>query len=230
MTDVTTPGEQVPGKTRPVSAGGTVRSLARVLLIDVGAPVAVFYLLHASGVGDVPALSASAVPPLLHAVVTAVRERRVEPIAVAVLVATVLSSLLALLGGGGPRELLARGAWLTAPFGLWMLASLWARRPMTFTVTRSLLAGRAAVMDRLWARDPRFRRAWRAITLVWGLTGLADSALRIAMAATLPVAVVPALDSALSTALIVVLQPPTWFFLWRSGRWNDLFGRPAHQE
>jgi hypothetical protein len=25
---------------------------------------------------------------------------------------------------------------------------------------------------------------------------------------------------------VLVLQPPTWFFLWRSGRWEDLFGRP----
>jgi hypothetical protein len=207
--------------------GRTSRALVRIMVLDVGAPVAVFYLLHALGVGDVPALLASAAPPLLNAGVTAVRERRVEPIGVAVLVATLLSALLTLVGSGGPRELLARGAWLTAPFGLWMLATLWARRPLTFTVTRSLLAGRAEVLDRLWTEDPRFRRAWRAITVVWGVVALADSATRIVMAATLPVALVPALDSALSIVVVVALQPPTWFFLWRSGRWADLFGLPV---
>jgi hypothetical protein len=46
------------------------------------------------------------------------------------------------------------------------------------------------------------------------------------MAATLPVALVPALDTALSIAVVVALQPPTWFFLWRSGCWADLFGPP----
>jgi hypothetical protein len=208
----------------------TGRALLRITALDVGAPMAVFYLLHALGVGDVPALLASAVPPLLNAAATAARERRVEPIALAVLVATLLSALLTVLGSGGPRELLARGAWLTAPFGLWTLATLWARRPMTFTVTRSLLAGRAEVMDRLWIGDARFRRAWRAITVVWGVVALADSAARIAMAATLPVALVPALDTALSTASVIALQPPTWFFLWRSGRWNDLFGRPGDRQ
>jgi hypothetical protein len=207
--------------------GRTARAMARTTVLDVGAPVAVFYLLHALGVADVPALLASAVPPLLNAGVTAVRERRVEPIAVAVLVATLLSALLALVGSGGPRELLARGAWLSAPFGLWTLATLWARRPVTFTVTRSLLAGRAEVLDRLWARDARFRRAWRAITVVWGVVALADSAARIVMAATLPVAVVPALDTALSIVVVVALQPPTWFFLWRSGCWAEVFGRPV---
>jgi hypothetical protein len=217
----------------PAAAGGprrTARALARVMVLDVGGPMAVFYLLHALGVGDVPALLASAGPALLNAAATAVRERRIEPIALAVVVATLLSALLTLVGSGGPRELLARGAWLTAPFGLWTLATLWARQPMTFTVTRSLLAGRAAVMDRLWTEDVRFRRAWRAITVVWGVTALADSAARIVMAATLPVALVPALDTALSTVIVVVLQPPTWFFLWRSGRWSDLFGRPGARQ
>jgi hypothetical protein len=56
---------------------------------------------------------------------------------------------------------------------------------------------------------------------------VADSAARIVMAATLPVALVPVLDSALSIAVVVALQPPTWFFLWRSGRWAEVFGRPV---
>lgn len=224
MPETTTSSEPAASGPRP---GRTAWGLARIVVLDVGGPVAVFYLLHALGVGDVPALLASAAPPLLNAVVTAVRERRVEPIALAVLVATLLSALLTLVGSGGPRELLARGAWLSAPFGLWTLATLGARRPVTFTVTRSLLAGRAEVLDRLWVQDARFRRAWRAITVVWGVVALADSAARIVMAATLPVALVPALDSALSIAVVVVLQPPTWFFLWRSGCWQEVFGRPV---
>jgi hypothetical protein len=198
-----------------------------MLIMDIAAPVALFYLLHALGVGDVPALVASAAPPLLNALVTAVRERRVEPLAVAVLVATAASLLVTVIGSGGPRELLARGAWLSAPFGLWTLATLFTRRPLCYEVTRSLLVGRAAVMDRLWDTDPRFRRAWRAITVVWGVGALADSVLRIVMSTTLPVAVVPALDSALSIVTVVVLQPPTWFFLHRSGTWNLLFPRPT---
>jgi hypothetical protein len=200
---------------------------ARTLSIDVAAPLAVFYLLHALGVPDVPALLASAVPPLVNAIVTAVRERRVEVIATAVLVVTLLSLVMSLLGSGGPRELLARGAWLTAPFGLWTLATASrriARRPLTFVVTREMLSGKAATLDGLWDTEPRFRRAWRHITIAWGITALADSAARIVMAATLPVAWVPALDTALTVVTIVALQPVTLFFLWRSGCWVALFG------
>lgn len=213
------------GESRAVTGTRSTPPLARTLTADVAAPLAVFYLLHALGVADVPALLASAVPPLLHAVYAATRERRADPIALLVLAATLLSLLVSLLGSGGPRELLARGAWLTAPFGLWTLASAWARRPLCFVVSRSLLASRGEVMDRLWDTDPRFRRAWRAITVVWGLAALLDSAARIVMAATLPVALVPALDTALTVATIVALQPLTWFFLARSGCWQLLFGR-----
>src|SRR4051812_49514851 len=88
-------------ETTAAPAGRTARALVRIMALDVGAPMAVFYLLHALGVGDVSALLASAVPPLLNAAATAARERRVEPIALGVLVATLLSALLAVLGRGG---------------------------------------------------------------------------------------------------------------------------------
>ncbi|MCO1654858.1 VC0807 family protein [Pseudonocardia humida] len=203
----------------------SVPPLVRTLALDVAAPLAVFYGLHAWGVGDVPALLASAVPPLLHAGYTGLRERRVDAIGVAVLAATLLSLLATLLGSGGPRELLARGVWLTAPFGLWTLASAFTRRPLCFTVSRSMMPGRVVVMDRLWETNARFRRAWRDITITWGAVSLTDSALRLVMAYTLPVAWVPALDTALTFVTIAALQPPTWFFLWRAGVWNELFGR-----
>jgi hypothetical protein len=207
-----------------------VPPLVRTLALDVAAPLAVFYGLHAAGVGDVPALLASAVPPLLHAGYSGLRERRADPIGLAVLAATLLSLLATLLGSGGPRELLARGVWLTAPFGLWTLASAFTRHPLCFAVSRSVMPGKVEVMDRLWATDARFRRAWRTITIIWGAVSLADSALRLVMAYTLPVAWVPVLDTALTFATIVALQPPTLFCLWRAGVWNELFARPRPVE
>ncbi|ROS39231.1 VC0807 family protein [Amycolatopsis thermoflava] len=197
----------------------------RSVVLDVAAPLALFYGLR-SATGDTTALVVSMTPPALNAVLTAVRQRRLDALAVAVLAGTALGAVAALLGGG-PRELLARGAWFSAPAGLWTLATLFRRQPLTFEVTRTLLPHRATLMDRLWATDGRFRAAWRAITICWGAAALADSALRIVMAYTLPVAVVPALDSVLTIVTIVVLQVPTHLLLRRSGHWRSLFGRPA---
>jgi hypothetical protein len=209
----------------PVTATNRSRSVlgaVRTLLADIAGPLALYYVLHACGVDDVVALVAGAIPPALSAAVTAVRSRRVEPVALLVLVVMALGVVAALIGGD-PRELLARGAWLTAPSGLWTLATLWRGRPICFTVTQAVLPHRAAVMDELWDADPRFRRAWRSITVVWGTVLLADSVLRVLMAYTLPVPSVPALDTALTIATIVVLQIPTHVFLRRSGCWDQLF-------
>jgi hypothetical protein len=60
------------------------RAALQTLLVDVAAPLVHYYGLHAAGVDDLTALAVGAA---LQAVVTATRERRVEPVAVAVLVA-----------------------------------------------------------------------------------------------------------------------------------------------
>lgn len=65
----------------------TVQPTAAIA-VDVAAPLALFYALRAHGVGDVPALVASAVPPAANIVVTAVRRRRVDALAIAVLAGT----------------------------------------------------------------------------------------------------------------------------------------------
>jgi len=215
----------VPNRHRPG------RRAVAILLVDIAAPVVLYYVLHARGVDDVVALAAGAVPPAVSTAVTAIRNRRIEPVALVVLV-TMALGLLASLVTGGPRELLVRGAWLSAPFGLWTLASLLRAKPICYLTTRALLAHRAEAMDERWETDPRFRRAWRAITVMWGVVMLADSGLRVLMAYTLPVPAVPVLDTALTVATLAVLQLPTHLLLHRSGAWDLLFrphlARSAH--
>ena len=91
--------------------------------------------------------------------------------------------------------------------------------------TRTLLPGRAAVMDELWATQPRFRTAWRQITVLWGIVLVIDAILRIVMATRLPVDLVPGLDAALTIGTMLLLQVPTNLLLLRSGHWHRLFGR-----
>jgi len=209
-----------------VTTSGNRRGHAglQTLLVDVAAPLALFYGLHAAGVDDLTALALGGAPPAIKTVVAVARGCRVEPVALAVLVVMTVG-LVASLITGDPRELLVRNALLSLPFGLWTLATLWLRRPLTFRVTQTLLPHRAALMDELWEGDPRFRRAWRSITVIWGGALLLDCVLRVLMAASLPVPAVPALDTALTLVTLVAMQVPTHVFLYRSGSWHLLFGR-----
>lgn len=151
-------GRDAPAVTTSGNRGGP--SGLQTLLVDVAAPLALFYGLHAAGVDDLTALVMGGAPPAIKTVVSVSRGCRVEPVALAVFVAMTVGTVASLITGD-PRELLMRNALLSLPFGLWTLASLWLRRPLTFRVTQTLFPHRAALMEELWVADPRFRRAWR---------------------------------------------------------------------
>lgn len=203
----------------------------RGLLLDIGAPLALFYGLHMVGASDTSALVISMIPPLASTVYGIARERKADAFGLLVLAAMVLS-LAASLIAGSPRELLVRNALITAPLGIWVLLTARRGTPMSYEVTRTLLPGRAALMDRLWSQRPRFRRAWRQITAMWGILGLVDAGLRIYFAATLSIAAVPAIDMVVTIVTVIALQVPTHLFILRSGCWLILFdrrGRAAYE-
>jgi hypothetical protein len=195
----------------------------RTVVLDIGGPTALYYVLHANGVSDVLALSIGAVPVVLGAGYQALRGRKPDVLGMVVL-ATMALGLLTAVISDGPRELLVRNAWLSLPSGVWTLLSLRSAQPLCFRVTRIVLPHKTALMDQLFATDRRFRVAFRKITVMWGVVLLLDCLLRIVMSYTLPVPAVPALDTALTVVTIVALQIPTHYFLWRSGSWQRLFG------
>jgi len=117
-----------------------------------------------------------------------------------------------------------------------MYLSLLASRPATFTVSRALLEGRRVFdpatrtwvrpvsqsWDDLWQRLPRFRRIWRICTVIWGTAILADAVIRVVMAYTLPIGLVPGLGGALWPVIFIVLQVATNVLFARSGFWRIL--------
>ena len=158
-------------------------------MFDIGAPIAVYYVLHGAGVSNLAALAAGGRAPGARRTLAAGRPapgrhgRR---------------------GGAGhdggvtgdladraqPRFLLARDGLITGIWGAWFLATLAARRPAAFLFARPLLEGRLVFAvtswDALWDAEPRFRRIWRVATVWWAAGLLADAVIRMVMAYTLP--------------------------------------------
>ncbi|MEU4519992.1 VC0807 family protein [Amycolatopsis sp. NPDC024027] len=195
------------------------------LLFDIAAPVGGYYLLRAFDVAPVWALTFSGLPPALRVLYLAVRRRRVDGIGVFVLLVVAFGLVTSLLTGDA-RLQLVRGAWFSVLFGIWMLVSLRVgHRPTTYKATLALLPGRADDLEARWADTPSFRRVWRVLTVVWGIGGLVHSGISIAMAYTLPVDVVPGLDTALSIASFVALQVITQVLLAREGTMNRMWAR-----
>jgi hypothetical protein len=203
------------------------RQLA-VLAFDIGAPVGLYYVLHAAGVPNLAALSITAVLPALSAGYELVVKRRVNPVAIVVL-ATVTVSIIGSLIAHNPRFLLARDGFLTGLWGCWFFATLGARKPAAFIFARPLMEGRKVFgtlsWDALWDTDASFRKIWRTSTVIWGGALLIDAAIRIAMAYSLPIDAVPALGGALWPVTFVAIQLVTNVYYHRAGLYRILGAR-----
>jgi intracellular septation protein A len=175
-----------------------------VLLRDVALPMALFYVLRSFDVDALWALLISALPPAIRTGYVAVRHRRIDPVSAFVLALLVVNGAVALISGD-PRLLLVRSAWFGLLFGGLMLASLVAgRRPFLFRAICTLQPARAGELEARWTANAGYQRVWRAVTLWWGLGSLLLGSVVVLMAYTLPVDVVPFLDTALTVGSLAL--------------------------
>ena len=205
-----------------MTVAGDPTPVSRVTLrlaVDFGLPLAIFYGLRAEGVETYEALVAGAVVSAAVAAVPLVRNRHLDGMA-AYMAIMMLGSVGISLLAGSTQFLLAREAVMTGVTGVWFIASVWARRPLVYLFSKPLLEGRLrwpSSWDQLWERSPRFRHMWRVSSVLWGIGSLADAALRVVMAYTLPADVVPALGTALYAGTSAVLIVITTVYYIASG-------------
>jgi hypothetical protein len=203
----------------------TGRAQLGLALLDIGAPIGLYYGLRGAGVSNLVALGAGALVPAVGVIVQLVTRRRLDGVG-GVVVISVLATIALSLVTDDTRFLLARDGFITALWGVWFLATLRARRPAAFRLARPLMEGRrpfgTASWEQLWTDEPGFRRIWRVSTGIWGAGLLVDAVLRILMSYTLPVAVVPGLGGALWPVTFIVLQVITNVYFARAGFWRIL--------
>jgi hypothetical protein len=160
------------------------------LVVDVAAPVLVYYALHALGAGDVLALTAGGVLSAANALVGVVRDRRVDKIALLVLFEFALSIVL-LFVTGDPRFLLLKPSLYIAIGGAYCLATAFAGRPLVYETARPFAtkgdAEREAAWERCWTASEPFRRELRLLTVLWGVGFLLEAVARAALVYSLPV-------------------------------------------
>ncbi|RPE27648.1 VC0807 family protein [Kitasatospora cineracea] len=209
-----------PSETPPRPSG---RRLLLGTVWDIAVPVALYYGLRAAGVGVFVALLAGAFLPALTTAVQWLRTRSLEGMA-GFVAGTMLLGVAAALVSGSPRFLLAKDGWLTGVAGLWFLISIRARRPLLFHGGRPLLEGRfrsdGTSWDVLWEREPAFRRIWRVSTAIWGVAMLLDAAVRVVMAYTLPMDLVPGFGALLWPVTLVLLQLVNGVYYEVAGLWR----------
>ncbi|GAA3622309.1 hypothetical protein GCM10022419_129950 [Nonomuraea rosea] len=180
-------------------------SITVTVLVDIALPIIVYYVLQGFGVAPALALCAGGAVSGIGVVIGVVRRRRVDAVALIVLVLFALGLLTSLLTGDG-RFVLVKDSLLTGVFGVAFLVSL-VGRPLVYFLLMPVLTAKNPASEPFWRQAWReglaFRHAMRILALGWGLGLLADSVVRVLIVYLLPVdvAVVPA------QVLLVVAVP-----------------------
>jgi hypothetical protein len=176
-----------------IPAGRRPDALAslRPLAIDVGVPLATFYVLHdAFGVSLWLSLALSSIPPAIRAVAGFAAERTANLLALLMLAVNLAGIVVSFLTGD-PRAMIAKDSLVSSVIAIAILASVAMRRPLMSAGLKPFMTkgnpGRTAAWDRLSATSGRFRRLELAFSTIWGLALLAECAARLAGAYTLPV-------------------------------------------
>ena len=179
------------------------------VLIDVLAPLALFYGLRAAGVDQLLALLAGAAIPVvtgLRALAAGQRIGGVRWFVLGAMAVTVAGSFIS----GSPRALLLRGVLVMTALGVFLLVTVWARRPFLYEAARTVFdEDKQRTWCRNWDDHPPFRRLLRLCSALWAAACLLDAALRAVIVLVLPVDAVPIAELALlvvTLAALVVVQ------------------------
>ncbi len=175
------------------------------VVIDVLAPLALFYGLPAMGVDQLLALLAGAAIPVVTGLrALAARERigGVRWFVLAAMAVTVAGSFIS----GSPRALLLRGVVLMAALGVFLLITVWARRPFLYEAARTVLdQDKQRTWSRNWDEHPPFRRLLRLCSALWAAACLLDATLRAVLVLELPVDAVPVAELVLLVVTLAAL-------------------------
>ncbi|GHF90218.1 hypothetical protein GCM10018790_79220 [Kitasatospora xanthocidica] len=190
-------GGAAPGERQKARAAK--RALVKSLVFELALPLGGFYLLHGLGMSQWAALLISGLLLVPWLVLGMVRSRRIEAMPAFTLLMVAVGALMSMVSGS-PRVLLVRDSWVFGALGIWVLGTLATRRPFMLTAARSIVAAKvgeagAAEWVGRWDHDAVFRRHLRLLTAVWGLGFAVDAGIRVTLACTLPVDLVPLVNS-----------------------------------
>jgi hypothetical protein len=193
--------------------------VATEAIVNFGLPLLIYDLAEKPW-GDVRALLASSAPPIVWSIFEFARRRRVDALSMLVLAGIVLS-LLAFIGGGGVRFLQLREKLVTGIIGIAFLGSAAIGRPLIYELARASMRrksdGEAAEFEKLRIHAG-FRRAMLVMTLVWGLGLLADVAVSVVLVFSLSIREYLIVNPIVSYATMGALTLWTFWYARRSKR------------
>ena len=177
------------------------------MLFNVALPIATYILLTGNGMATVPALALSGVWPVVELAISFARTRHADELSILVLIFLVVGVATSLLFNSARFALIKESA-LTGIFGLVLLASLLAKRPLMFYFGRKFATDGSregvAWWNGLWENE-YFRRGQRMLTVVWGTAYLGEAVVRVVLTFFLPVTAMVVINNVLPLVVLACL-------------------------
>ena len=192
-----------PELTRAMVPG--IRRLLPNLIVAGVMPVVAYALVRPHVGSDTTGLALVLIFPLAEIIYERIRRGYFEPIGMIAIIGITTGLVGAAAMHGNAMMLKVRESMLTGLFGLVCLGSLSARRPVMFVLGRSFATNgepaKRAEFDQLWDL-PGVPARFRFVTLVWGVTLVAEAGIRTVLALDLP-----------TQGFLVVAQIVNWVIL-----------------
>ncbi|MDJ0342349.1 VC0807 family protein [Streptomyces sp. H10-C2] len=168
----------------PSRGGAMLMSWGPTVLFSIVLPWVTYGMLTDHGVGQVPALLIISGWPVVEMVLYFAIHRRLDEFSIMIL-GTLLLSAVSALAYNSTKMVFIKDSALTGLLGLAFLVSLFAKRPLNFYFGRKFAtdgtAESVATWNGLWDKYAGFRSTQRMLTVVWGVTFLVESGIRIAL-------------------------------------------------
>jgi hypothetical protein len=158
--------------------------LVRPYVFDVAGPLIGYAVAHAFGAPGVWAMTAAGMLAALSAAVNSIRRRGLDTVGLLVL-AEIVAAILVMVFMRDSHLLLIRPSLYTAVASLFMIASAFSGRPLTYAGARTMAArggeARLAAYERTWQSSAEFRRTHFWVTFGFGICLAVDSVLRVSI-------------------------------------------------
>jgi hypothetical protein len=186
-----------PSASAPAARSFNGRSMMTGLLLsgvfDIGLAIVLFQVAkHQFGASDFVAYLVASIGPVLGALIGLVRTRKVDGVAIIILVNLLLSAAVTLIGSHDARTLLLKDSVLTGGFGLVILITSLSIFPKPLMFFFGLKFGTDGTKEGtqqwygLWDAYSHFRRGQRHLNNVWGIGFMVEATVKAICVFVLP--------------------------------------------
>lgn len=178
---------------RSFNTRSMVISLLVTAVFDIGLAIAVFLVAkHRFGASDFVAYLVASVGPVIGALISLVRVRKIDGVAIIILINLLLSAAVTFIGSHDPKILLLKDCVLTGGFGLVILITSIAIFPKPLMFFFGLKFGTDGTKEGtqqwywLWDTIPQFRRGQIFLNNVWGIGFMVEALVKAICVFVLP--------------------------------------------